>query len=204
MCRKASWGPKREHASPHNKCGNVSTGFCSGIHPSKKLCMHLGESPRISQVWKKKQDNQLKVNKDQVSQVMLLVKNLTANAGDGDLGLIPVLGRSPGVENGCPLQYSCLENSTVSGASQATVHRVTKSQTWLNTHTQTHTPGRTVRYKGFKSPLYCAPYSGHLSSCPASDINRLFFVCPPILCAVSLCTYFAAFASLKHFCFQLG
>ena len=56
-------------------------------------------------------------------------KNLPANAADGDLGLIPVLGRSPGVGNGCPLQYSCLENSTVSGASQATVHRVTKSQT---------------------------------------------------------------------------
>ena len=29
----------------------------------------------------------------------------------GDLGLIPGLGRSPGVGNGNPLQYSCLENS---------------------------------------------------------------------------------------------
>ena len=28
----------------------------------------------------------------------------------GDLGLIPVLGRSPGEGNGNPLQYSCLEN----------------------------------------------------------------------------------------------
>ena len=28
----------------------------------------------------------------------------------GDLGLIPRLGRSPGEENGNPLQYSCLEN----------------------------------------------------------------------------------------------
>jgi len=27
-----------------------------------------------------------------------------------DLGLIPGLGRSPGEENGNPLQYSCLEN----------------------------------------------------------------------------------------------
>ena len=28
----------------------------------------------------------------------------------GDLGLIPGLGRSPGVGYGNPLQYSCLEN----------------------------------------------------------------------------------------------
>ena len=30
---------------------------------------------------------------------------------EGDLSLIPGLGRSPGVEQGNPLQYSCLENS---------------------------------------------------------------------------------------------
>ena len=30
---------------------------------------------------------------------------------EGDLGLIPGLGRSPGEGNGNPLQYSCLENS---------------------------------------------------------------------------------------------
>ena len=29
----------------------------------------------------------------------------------GDLGLIPGLGRAPGVEKGSPLQYSGLENS---------------------------------------------------------------------------------------------
>ena len=28
----------------------------------------------------------------------------------GDLGLIPGLGRTPGEEQGNPLQYSCLEN----------------------------------------------------------------------------------------------
>ena len=28
----------------------------------------------------------------------------------GDLGSVPGLGRSPGEENGNPLQYSCLEN----------------------------------------------------------------------------------------------
>ena len=34
----------------------------------------------------------------------------------GDLGLIPVSGRSPGEGNGNPLQYSCLENPRDGGA----------------------------------------------------------------------------------------
>ena len=33
------------------------------------------------------------------------------------------------LENGYPLQYSCLENSMDRGAWQSTVHRVAKSQT---------------------------------------------------------------------------
>ena len=45
----------------------------------------------------------------------------------GDLGLIPGLGRSPGVGNGNPLQYSCLENSMDRGAWWATVHGVEKN-----------------------------------------------------------------------------
>ena len=47
-----------------------------------------------------------------ISRVAELVKNLPSNVGDaGDVGLIPGLGRFPGVGNGNPLQYSCLENS---------------------------------------------------------------------------------------------
>ena len=46
-----------------------------------------------------------------------MVKNPSANAGDArDMGSIPGLERSPGVRNGNPLQYSCLENSMVRGA----------------------------------------------------------------------------------------
>ena len=37
-----------------------------------------------------------------------VIKNLPANAGD--TGLIPGSGRSSGVGNGKPLQYSCLLN----------------------------------------------------------------------------------------------
>ena len=61
------------------------------------------------------------------------------NAGDG--GSIPGLVRSPGKGNGNPLQYSCLENSMDKGVWWATVHGVTKSQTWLtSSHTHTHIP----------------------------------------------------------------
>ena len=64
-----------------------------------------------------------------------VVKNLPPNAGDTrEAGSIPGLGRSPSVGNGNPLQYSCLENSKDRGAWRATVHRVTKSQTRLSTH----------------------------------------------------------------------
>ena len=46
-----------------------------------------------------------------VSQVALVVKNLSANAGDvRDLDSIPGLGRPPGEGNGNPFQYSCLGN----------------------------------------------------------------------------------------------
>ena len=53
-----------------------------------------------------------------------VVKNLPANAGG--TGLIPGSGRSPGDENGNPLQYSYLENTMDRGAQQATVHDVAK------------------------------------------------------------------------------
>ena len=53
----------------------------------------------------------------------IMVKNQPANAGDArDVVLIPGLERSPGVGNGYPLQYSCLDNSMDIGAWQATVY----------------------------------------------------------------------------------
>ena len=67
------------------------------------------------------------------------LKNPPASAGDtGDAGLIPGSGKSPGGGNGNPLQYSCLEKSMDRGAWWATVHGVTKSQTWLITWTHRH------------------------------------------------------------------
>ena len=51
-----------------------------------------------------------------------------------------------GEGNGNPLQYSCLENPMDGGVWQATVHRVTKSRTWLSDFTQ-------VIYFFLKTPL---------------------------------------------------
>ena len=71
-------------------------------------------------------------------------KESAYNIGDiglmyaGDMGLIPVLGRSPGEGNGNPLQYSCLDNPMDKEAWQATAHGATKSWTQLSTQTQTH------------------------------------------------------------------
>ena len=65
-----------------------------------------------------------------------MVKNWPANTGDErHVSLIPGSGRSPGVANGTPHKYSCLENSMDRGAWQATVHRVTQNPTWLSTTT---------------------------------------------------------------------
>ena len=50
----------------------------------------------------------------------------------GDPGSIPGLGRSPGGEQGNPLQYSSLEKPTDRGAWRATDHGVPKSETQLS------------------------------------------------------------------------
>ena len=63
----------------------------------------------------------------------LVVKNLPDHAGaSGDLGSIPVSGRSPGVGNGNPLQYSCLANPMGRGTWWAIGHGVAKTLTWLS------------------------------------------------------------------------
>ena len=73
-----------------------------------------------------------------------VVKNPPASAGTaGDEGLIPGLGRSPGIGNGNTLQNSCLENSIERGVWWATDHWAAKSDTTehMHAHTHTHTRG---------------------------------------------------------------
>ena len=50
-------------------------------------------------------------------------------SNEGNPGLIPELGRSPGERKVNPLQYSCLENSMDRGVCQTIVHGVAKSPT---------------------------------------------------------------------------
>ena len=56
-----------------------------------------------------------------------MVKNPPANAADSGSNL--GLGKSPGEEDGNPLQYSHLENPMDRGAWRATVHGVAKRRT---------------------------------------------------------------------------
>ena len=69
-----------------------------------------------------------------------LVRKLPANSGDTrDTRSVPgMIERSPEVENGNLLQYSCLENSTNRGAWQAKIHRVTHTHTHTHTHTRSY------------------------------------------------------------------
>ena len=68
----------------------------------------------------------------QASQLALAAQSPPASVGGTrDLGLIPGVGRSPGVGSGNLLQHACLENSTHRGAWQATVYGVAKNCTHL-------------------------------------------------------------------------
>ena len=68
-----------------------------------------------------------------LSVVPRLPRWLSRNAGAA--GSIPKSGRSSGVGNGNPLQYSCLENSMHRGDWRAAVHGVGKSHIRWSTHT---------------------------------------------------------------------
>ena len=106
------------------------------------------------------------------SQVVLVVKNPPANAGDlRDVGSTPGLGRSPGGRHGNPLQYSCLENPTDGGAWRATVHRVSKSRTQLrqlSTHVlvATVTNGHRLDGLGQHRFVTISFRMGSMSRCP--------------------------------------
>ena len=74
-----------------------------------------------------------------------VVQNLPASVGDsGDARLSPGWRRSPGGRHGNPLQYSCLKCPMDRGAWWATVHGVTKSQTWLSDSTAQYSSAQSV------------------------------------------------------------
>ena len=80
----------------------------------------------------------------------------------GDPGFIPGLGRSPEEENGYPLQYSCLENSTDRGALWAIYSPWGCRESYTTeqvTHNITSAPGCSFckTCHGFPNPSQCRP-----------------------------------------------
>ena len=70
------------------------------------------------------------IKRRRTSQVVPVIKNPPANAGDAkDTGSISGSGRSPRVGNDNLLQSFCLENSMDRGDWWAIVHGVAKSRT---------------------------------------------------------------------------
>ena len=94
----------------------------------------------------------------------------------GDMGLILGLGRSPGEGNGNSLQYSCLKNSMDSGAWRATVHGVTKSQTWLTEHAHLLSMTESLSIQGSSEALINLSVCKHL----LCYINCFPRICPHI------------------------
>ena len=103
-----------------------------------------------------------------------VVKNLPANAGD--TGSIPRSGKIPREVNSNPLQYPCLGNSMDRGAWRATVHGVTKSQTWFSDYTTTAT--QTIKW-ALLSPGWLSLFEAQskLSLC-SFIVDFLIIDCP--------------------------
>ena len=99
------------------------------------------------------------------SQVVLVVKNPTAKAGD--VGSSPGSGRSPGRGHGNPLQYSCLENPMDRRAWRAIVHAVT--ETWLM-QLSTHT--HNFKYSYCKSTTKVLPAHSYQCNPKSSQLSH--------------------------------
>ena len=83
-----------------------------------------------------------------------VVKNLPVKATDtGDMGSIPVSGIFLGGGNYNLIKYSCLENPMARGDWWATVHGVTKSQTWLSDWACTRSYSIVIMYRVWKTSL---------------------------------------------------
>ena len=97
------------------------------------------------------------------SQIALVIKNLSVSAWDArHVDSIPGLERSPGVRNGNPLPYSCLENPMDRGAWWAVVHGAQRVRHNWETE-QTHTGKLTPQNKPSSptTPVYTNLYVKH-------------------------------------------
>ena len=113
-----------------------------------------------------------------------VIKNPPANAGDArDVDSITESGRSPGVENGNLIHYSCLENSMDRGDWQAIFSPggCKKLDTTEHTHPHTHTHTQSDMKEAYNrlSDVLAAicryiiePVSNHLNSLRPEELPR--------------------------------
>ena len=83
------------------------------IHHNESLSLQLTLEPYI---YTHTHNYRNKWNLSYLKESFLVAQTKASAYNEGDLGLIPGLGRSPGEGNGNPLQYSCLEDPMDGGA----------------------------------------------------------------------------------------
>ena len=108
------------------------------------------------------------------SQMLLVVKNSSANAGDMKWGFDPWFRKIPQREDGNPLQYCCLKNYMDRGAWGATDHRVTESETteWpTHTHIHTHSSGSSRTRNGTGVPCIAGRFFTSWATREATPCN---------------------------------
>ena len=123
----------------------------SGNHPNRAAKRIFKSKYSLRDLLNNNKQNSIHIvvvpEEERAFQGAQAVKNPPANAEDTrDSGSIPGSGRSLGVENGNPFQYSCLERPMHRGTWWATVHGVAKSWTRLSTH-------RRKKSKGGRKPI---------------------------------------------------
>ena len=106
---------------------------------------------------------------------------------EGDVGLIPGSGRSPGERNGKPLQYSCLGNPMDREARETTVlESQSLGHDWV-TDTHTHAPGYPYILMEKESSIFLSTYWSS-SPHPAWQSNLWFVYFGARTCCLRVCS----------------
>ena len=124
---------------------DVRVGPRIRLNPKELMVSNCGAGELLRVPWTSRRSNQSILKKINLEYLLKGLPRLhsgkesASNIGDiRDEGLIPWLGRFPGVGNGNLLQYSCLKNPMDTRNWQATVYEVTKCWNWLSDWAHTH------------------------------------------------------------------